>query len=109
MKWHRWSDTKTSDVKKMLNKTEDNDNDDAGFNDNGDDDNDDDGGDDEGNFVDGVTANGDASNIKHLIGGTRWCFLKHKTSQVSEEITFIVCTTTLEENNCIALYKTTAL
>ena len=58
MKWHRWSDTKTSDVKKMLNKTEDNDNDHAGFNDNGDDNNDDDGGDDEGNFVDGVTANG---------------------------------------------------
>ena len=38
------------------------------------DDKDDDGGDsigDEGNFVDGVTANWDVSNIKHLIGETR--------------------------------------
>ena len=64
-------------------------------NDNGDDDNNDDndggGGDsvdDEGNFVDGITANGDVSNIKHSIGETR-CFLKHKSLQVGEEITFI--------------------
>ena len=46
-----------------------------------DDDNDDggDGIDDEGNFVDGITANGDVSNVKHLIGETRSCFLKQKT------------------------------
>ena len=52
------------------------------------DDNDDESGnsiDDESNFVDGVTANGDVSNTKHLIGETRCCFLKHKTLQVDEE------------------------
>ena len=53
-----------------------------------------------GNIVDGVTANGDVSNIKHLIGETRWCFLKHKTLQVGEEITFTFCTTTSEQNDC---------
>ena len=50
-----------------------------------DDDNDDDGGDsidDEGNFVDGITANGDLSNVKHLIGETQWCFLKQKFLQI---------------------------
>ena len=98
----------------MLSKTEDDD-DDGVFNDNGgdddnddddgdveneddDDDNDDDGGvnvDDEGNFVDDVTANECVSNIKHLIGETR-CFLKHKTLEVGEEITFTFCTTTSE-------------
>ena len=49
-----------------------------------------------GNIVDSVTANGDVSNVKHLIGETRWCFLKHKTLQVGEEITFTFCTTTSE-------------
>ena len=111
----------------MLSKTEDDD-DDGGFNDNGgddddnddddgdvdiedDDDNDDDGGDsidDEGNFVNGITANGDVSNIKHLIGETRLCFLKHKTLQVGEEITFTFCTTS-EQNDCTVLYETTVL
>ena len=110
------------------------DDDDCGFNDNGDDDNNDDnddddgdaeteddddnddnyddGGDsidDEGNFVDGVTANGDVSNIKHLIGEMRSCFLKHKTLQVGEEITFTFCTTTSEQNDCTVLYETTVL
>ena len=97
------------------------------FNDNGDDgdgddnyddgdveieDDDDDGGDntdDEGNFVDGVTKNGDVSNIKHLLRETRWCFLKHKTLQVGEEITFTFCTTTSEQNDCTVLYETTVL
>ena len=109
----------------MWNETEDDD-DDCGFNDNGaddddddndddddddaenkddddNDDNDDDGSDcidDEGNFVDGVTANGDVSNIKHLIGETRWYFLKHKTLQVGEEIAFTFCTTTSKQKNC---------
>ena len=100
-------DTRTSDVEEMYNETEVDD-DNVGFNDNGDDDddNDDDGdveikddddnddggdsGDDEGNFVDGVTANEDVSNIRHLIGQTR-CFLKRKTLKVGEEITFTFC------------------
>ena len=65
--------------------------------------------DDESNFVDGVTANGDVSDTKHLIGETRCCFLKHKTLQVGEEITFTFCTTTSEQNDCTVLYETTVL
>ena len=77
---------------KLKNETEgDDDEDDGGFNNNGDDDdkdddggdveidydddngdNDDDGdsGDDDSNRIDGVTVNGDVSNIKHLLGET---------------------------------------
>ena len=56
-----------------------------------------------------VTANGDVSNIKPLIGETQWCFLRHKTLQVGEEITFTFCTTTSEQNDCTVLYETTVL
>ena len=62
-----------------------------------------------GNIVDGVTANGDVSNIKHLIGKAQWCFLKPKTLQLSEEITFACCTTTSEQNDCTVLYETSVL
>ena len=72
----------------MYNETEDGGDHDGGFNDRCDDENedevdveienddndhhyDDDGGDDEGNFVNGVTADGDVSNIENLIGETR--------------------------------------
>ena len=109
----------------MYNEPEDDD--DVGFNDNGDDDDDDDGdaeieddddddgGDsiddegNEGNFVDGVTAYGDVSNIKHFIGETRWCFLKHKNLQAGEEITCTFCKTTSEQKDCTVLYETTVL
>ena len=83
-------DIRTSGVEEIENETggddDDDDDDDGGFNDNGDgeidddngdnvdDDDDDDGeknsGDCDGNRVDGVTANGDVSNIKYLIGET---------------------------------------
>ena len=53
-----------------------------------------------GNIVDGVTANGDVSNVKHLIGETRWCFLKHKTLQVGEEITFTFLQQHQSQNDC---------
>ena len=125
MKKYRWiqieGDTQTFDFEEMENETEDDDDDDGGFNHNGDDDNDDDGdvetedddhddgSDDEGNFVDGVTANGDVSNIKHLICETRWYFLKHKTLQVGEEITFTFCTATSERNDCTVLYEARVL
>ena len=56
-----------------------------------------------------VTANGDVSNINPLIGETQWCFLRHKTLQVGEEITFTFCTTTSEQNDCTVLYETTVL
>ena len=99
----------------MWNETKDDD-DDGGFNDNGDDDDDDDddddggnSGDDDGNFFDGVTANGDVSNIKHFIGETWWCFLKHGTLQVGEEITFALCTTKSEQSDCTALWETRGL
>ena len=124
MKKYRWiqieGDTQTFDFEGMEKETEDDDDDDGGFNHNADDDNDDDGdveiedddddgSDDEGNFVDGVTANGDVSNIKHLICETRWYFLKHKTLQVGEEITFTFCTATSERNNCTVLYEARVL
>ena len=124
MKKYRWiqieGDTQTFDFEEMENETEDDDDDGGGFNHNGDDDNDDgdveiedddndDGSDDEGNFVDGVTANGDVSNIKHLICETRWCFLKHKTLQVGEEITFTFCTAPSERNDCTVLYEARVL
>ena len=54
-----------------------------------------------------VTANGDVSNIKPLIGETQWCFLRHKTLQVGEEITFTFCTTTSKQNDCTVLCETT--
>ena len=47
--------------------------------------------------------------IKHLIGETRVCFLKQKTLQIGEEITFTFGTTTSEQNDCTVLYKTTVL
>ena len=76
--------TQTSDFEETENETE-GDNDDGEVDDNGedddngdddcdaefvDDDNGKDGGDNDGNHVDGVTVNGDVSNIKHLIGET---------------------------------------
>ena len=97
-----------SDVKEIENETEggnddgglnnddddDNDDDDVeiGDDENGDDDDDDDDDSDNGiddNCVDGINANGDASNIKHLIGET--CFLKYTTLQAGKKI--------LEQNN----------
>ena len=47
--------------------------------------------------------------IKHLIGETQLCFLKQKTLQIGEEITFTFCTTTSEQNDCTVLYETTVL
>ena len=44
-----------------------------------------------------------------MIGETRWCFLKHKTLQVGDEITFTFCTTTSEQSDCTVLYETTVL
>ena len=44
-----------------------------------------------------------------MIGETRWCFLKHKTLQIGEEITFTFCTTTSKQNNCAVLCETTVL
>ena len=43
-----------------------------------------------------------------MIGETRWCFLKHKTLQIGEEITFTFCTTASEQNDYV-LYETTVL
>ena len=78
---------------------DDNNDGDVEIEDNDNDNNDDDGdsGDDEDNFVDGVTVNGDVSNIKHLTGETQY-FLKHKTIQVGEEIIFTFCIATSEQN-----------
>ena len=105
-----------SDVKEIENETEggnddgglnnddddDNDDDDVeiGDDENGDDDDDDDDDSDNGvddNCVDGINANGDVSNIKHLISET--CFLKYTTLQAGKKITFTFCTTTLEQNS----------
>ena len=44
-----------------------------------------------------------------MTGETRWCFLKHKTLQIGEEITFTFCTTTSKQNNCAVLCETTVL
>ena len=70
-------DAQTSDFEETETETEANDDDDDKV-DNGvevqDDDNgndDGDGGDNDGNRVDGVTMNGDFSNMKHLIGETK--------------------------------------
>ena len=78
-------DTEASAVEEIENETEgdDDDDDDDRFNDNGDDDdNSDDGGDveinevgdsdgNDVNCIDGVTANGNVSNIQHLFGKTK--------------------------------------
>ena len=71
-------DAQTSDFEETETETEANDDDDDDKVDNGvevqDDDNgndDGDGGDNVGNRVDGVTMNGDFSNMKHLIGETK--------------------------------------
>ena len=71
-------DAQISDFEETETETEANDNDDDNKVDNGvevqDDDNgndDGDGGDNVGNRVDGVTMNGDFSNMKHLIGETK--------------------------------------
>ena len=56
-----------------------------------------------------LTANRDVNNVKHLICETQWCFLKQKTLQIGEEITFTFCTTTSEQNDCTVLYETTVL
>ena len=40
-----------------------------------------------------------------MIGETWWCFLKHKTLQIDEEITFTFFTTTSEQNDCTVLHK----
>ena len=87
---------KTSDVKEIENETEgggDDDDDDGEVDDNGDDnggveiddddnDNGDDGEDNDSIRIDGVTVNGDVSNIKHLTGKT--CFLKQSYKQVKK-------------------------
>ena len=39
----------------------------------------------------------------------RSCFLKHKTLQVGEEITFTFCATISEQNDCTVLYETAVL
>ena len=91
-----------------LNNDDDNDDDDVeiGDDENGDDDDDDHDNDDsdngiDNNCVDGINANGDVSNINHLIG-----FLKYTTLRAGEKITFTFCTTTLEQNNNTVSYKT---
>ena len=101
-------DTEASAVAEIENETEgdDDDDDDDRFNDNDDDDdNSDDGGDveingvgdsdgNDVNRIDGVTANGNVSNIQHLFGKTKWCILKQTTLETGEEITFTFWTTT---------------
>ena len=46
---------------------------------------------------------------KNLIGEKWWCFLKHKTLQAGEEITFTFCTTTSKQSDCTVLYETSVL
>ena len=114
-------ETQTSDVEETETETEGDDDDGDEFNDNGDDgdnddygeveiddndngDNDDSSGGVDCNCVDGVTANGDVSNMKDLVGET--CFLKHTILQAGKEITFTFSTTTSEQNDGTVSYET---
>ena len=99
-------------LKNLKNQTDGDGDDDGKFDDIGDDndngDDDCDGDDNDGSRVDGVTVNGDVSNITL----DRWnimMFLKQTVLQAVEEKTFVFCTETSEQNGRTVLYKTTVL